>query len=271
VLKGFSNIPFNSDIYDQRKAEFEKKLSSLEPTTQDEVTKKLKGGNNSGSGKESSFFKNSILVNKRFKNGFDKPRSQEGNILMKASFSNRAQGWMNQFFNKPKNLDLKIPHHIEMDMNQKPMTPPNEEEKMPTMAMVNPGTSWGLEKPKTDLHITDDMILRYQKMDTLLNYGIEKVNENFTNYLWLKNMMEFYFVRYSPGASNKMHNVSAVNMKYALSIVDIFNSEDMAILKEVGKHDDLYNEDFDYFSNKITMADKTAMGKYKLELNPEPM
>jgi hypothetical protein len=122
-----------------------------------------------------------------------------------------------------------------------------------------------LEKPKHHAKITDEMIMKYQKMDTLLNYGIEKVNARFTDYLWIKNMMEFYFVRYSPGASNKMHNVSLKNINYILSIVDIFNEEDMAILKEVGRHEDLYNEEFDYFAKRFVFVENEDETKHCID------
>jgi hypothetical protein len=60
---------------------------------------------------------------------------------------------------------------------------------------------------------------------------------------------------YSPGVSNKMHRMSKVNIEYILSITDIFSEDDMAILSDVGKYEDLYNEDFDYFDKKIIIVE----------------
>lgn len=67
--------------------------------------------------------------------------------------------------------------------------------------------------------------------------------------------MQFYFVMYSPGVSTMMHKLSLVNIKYILSIGDLFNEDDMAVLTQIGTYQDLYNEDFDYFQKKVFVVD----------------
>lgn len=60
----------------------------------------------------------------------------------------------------------------------------------------------------TKFDITDEMIAKYQKMDSVLNFGIEKVNSCFTSYLMVKTLLEFFFTRYSEVTSSLIHTMS---------------------------------------------------------------
>jgi hypothetical protein len=55
-------------------------------------------------------------------------------------------------------------------------------------------------------------------------------------------MLEFYFVKYSPGATNKMHEISQENMNYILSLTEMFNDDDITLLAKIGKYEYFYNQ-----------------------------
>jgi hypothetical protein len=118
VLQGFSNIPFNAELLEKETQELKKKLSSLDATN-DETIKKLKTQNNSGSGSGNSLTRKISVPKASCIQGLDRPLSAQGDLPLGGNFTNRAQGWMNQFFNtsKPKNIDLKIPHDLKIDVN----------------------------------------------------------------------------------------------------------------------------------------------------------
>ena len=135
------------------------------------------------------------------------------------------------------NIDISI-NNQKFYMSKKIVSPPNEEEKIVAAVHQN----WGCVQPGVNVKVTDEMIIKYQKLDTLLNYGVEKVNSYFVDYLWIKNMLEFYFVKYSPGATNKMHEISQENMNYILSLTEMFNDDDITLLAKIGKYEYFYNQ-----------------------------
>jgi hypothetical protein len=67
-------------------------------------------------------------------------------------------------------------------------SPPNEVEDAPQVRMQR----GDIPVPVASMigfTITDQLISKYQKMDSVINYGIEKANSYFTSYLIIKNLL----------------------------------------------------------------------------------
>jgi hypothetical protein len=118
----------------------------------------------------------------------------------------------------------------------KPLSPPNEFE--------NTGVHRAQHQHQSNFlpnyEITDDMIQKFQKMDSVLNFGIERVNSEFISYLLIKYLLEFFFTRYSDSASNQIHTISKDNLDYILSLCDEFDFEDINTIYEIGTYDNIY-------------------------------
>lgn len=95
------------------------------------------------------------------------------------------------------------------------------------------------------------MISKYQKLDTLLNYGIEKTDEMFGLYMFLKGALEFYFVEYSSLVTTKVHELSKENIDYILGLSDIFSPEDFKFIKDNVDLDQFYTNPEDTRSDEL--------------------
>ena len=124
--------------------------------------------------------------------------------------------------------------------NVNPKSPPNELDQ--AVFEKNAQERPQIMPTAIKFDITDEMIAKYQKMDSILNFGIEKVNEKFTSYLLIKNLLEFFFTRYSALTSNLLHSISRENLEFILSSGDIFNEEDIATIYKVGTYDPFYSQ-----------------------------
>lgn len=88
--------------------------------------------------------------------------------------------------------------------------------------------------------ITDELIAKYQKMDSVMNYGIEKADSFFTSYLMMKNLLSNYFQKYSEATSSIIHTLSESNLNYILAVCDPFDEEDITVIYKVGTYDQFY-------------------------------
>lgn len=76
--------------------------------------------------------------------------------------------------------------------------------------------------------ITDDMILKFQKTDTVLNYALDKMDDEYSTYLALKVLTSAYFTEYTETLSPVMHKVSRKIINLILDQADtLFSREDI--------------------------------------------
>lgn len=102
------------------------------------------------------------------------------------------------------------------------------------------------------IFIDDQMIQKYQKLDTLLNYCIEKADSLFITYIFLKTALESYFVKYTVEVTPLLHNMSQDNIDFILSLSDLFDDADLAFIKahiDVDQFYDGKDEQQDEFLN----------------------
>lgn len=108
------------------------------------------------------------------------------------------------------------------------------------------------------------MIQSYQKINTILNFAIEKADAFFMSHFFVKTCLEFYFIEYSDVSTQRMHEISKENMQHILSIGDTFTDDDLEYLKARFDIDRLYKGEKlpsettpslpDYFGTKVSFG-----------------
>lgn len=78
-----------------------------------------------------------------------------------------------------------------------------------------------------DNFVTDEVVHQFQKMIKVLNYSINKADDNFVACSLLKKILEYYFLTYNEGLTTKLHNMTKFNFEFILNTSKLFNKDDV--------------------------------------------
>lgn len=90
---------------------------------------------------------------------------------------------------------------------------------------------WSNLQSFATIKIDDGMIKQYQKLDLILNYGMEQFDLNFSYFCKVKNFLDFYFIKYVPKTTERIQSFPQSDIKYILSLAQKFTKKEVALIK----------------------------------------
>lgn len=154
-------------------------------------------------GDDTEFSKNGVFIN-------------NGPITI--NFVQTLKGKLRKFSNNQKFRCVSPPNEA-CDANLTPVPPQH-----PIQPKVN-------KLPQIDRK----MIQKYQKVDTFLKHFVYKNLEIPARGLFLRAILEMYFVTFLPEFSSELHQISKFNMNYILSLADDFTEREIRFMGHFGE------------------------------------